>query len=358
MDTIKVLVVDDSPVAREVLWEILGKDPELEVIGSVGSGDQALRFIESQELKPDVITMDVLMPGIDGFDTTRKIMETHPAPIVMITSSYGAEDVDKTFKALEAGAVTILSKPGSVLNESFEREGESIRDTLKVMAGVSVVRRWSRAKMPPVETISRGAADFKKGGGGDFRLLALGASTGGPMAIKEILSGLPRPFPVPIAIVQHIGGEFVEGMMRWLESTTGFPVVMARNGGQMEPDCVYIAPDGIHMGVAGTNAIELSQTPPEGGMCPSINYFFRSVANAYGNRAVGILLTGMGGDGALGLRELYNSGAVTFAQDEESSVIYGMPAEAIKLGAARYILPPGDIANRIGVLLKMVEEDV
>ncbi|MCP4221670.1 MAG: chemotaxis-specific protein-glutamate methyltransferase CheB [bacterium] len=355
MKKIKILVVDDSPVAREILWEILGDDPELEIIGSVGDGAQALAFMENNEIKPDVIAMDVMMPGMNGFEATRKIMESRPTPIVMITASYDSDDVNKTFQALEAGAVTILRKPGSVAAEVFEKEGEAIRDLLKVMAGVSVIRRWPEKKRNPArQPAATVSSDPIFGESRDnIRLIAIGTSTGGPMAIKGFISRLPRPFPVPIVIVQHIDGEFLGGMMRWLENATGFPFEQPRDGQLLEPDTVYIASDDVHIGIDADDTVRLSHAPPEEGLRPSVNHLFRSVAYSYGNKAVGILLTGMGRDGGLGMKEMFDFGAVTIAQDEQSSVVFGMPAEAIKLGAAQHVLPLDDIPNFILKLLKL-----
>jgi two-component system chemotaxis response regulator CheB len=349
---IKVLIVDDSQVARMTLREILCEDPEIQVVGTVSNGKEALRYFEIFETKPDVVTMDVIMPEMDGFEATRKIMETHPLPIVIITSSYKPEEVEKTFQAMEAGAVTILEKPGAISRQESRESFEKLRKTIKVMAGVKVVRRWPREKMEPVPPPTRPEIDTSA----DIRILVMGASTGGPVAFQQVLSMLPTDLPVPIMIIQHIGAEFIEGMIQWLQKTTGLPIHLAQNGQHMLPGHVYMAPDNLHMGVKKGEIIELSLSEPEEGLRPSVSYLFRSAAATYGKHAVGVLLTGMGRDGGQGLKVMKDAGAHTIAQDESTSMVFGMPAEAIKLGGAQYILPlrkiPGKILRILGAEYK------
>jgi two-component system chemotaxis response regulator CheB len=351
-ETVKVLIVDDSPVARMTLNEIFAGDPRFWVVGAVSNGGEALRFLESPENpRPDVVTMDVIMPEMDGFETTRKIMETAPVPIVIITSSYRPDEVKKTFQSMEAGAVTILQKPGSITGREFPGDSGKIREIVKLMAGVKVVRRWphkeAAEKRKPSFTSSVGTSSIPTG----IRVVAVGASTGGPRAVCEILSMLPRELPVPIVMVQHIGGNFMEGMIAWLEKTTGFPVHFANGGQEIQPGHVYLAPDDFHMGVDENHVIQLSRSEPEEGLRPSASFLFRSVARSFGENAVGVLLTGMGRDGAEGLKMMRDAGAPTIVQDESTSVVFGMPAEAIKLGGAQHILPLEDIPAKIQLIL-------
>lgn len=340
---VKVLIVDDSHVAQMTLREILSEDPEIQVVGTVSSGKEALRFFKSLETKPDVVIMDMIMPEMTGFQATRKIMETSPLPIVIVTSSYKPQEVEKTFQAIEAGAVAILEKPGSISRQESRESFETLRKTIKVMAGVKVVRRWPRKKMEPVPPPSRPGIDT----GTDIRILVMGASTGGPIAFQQVLSMLPADLPVPIMMVQHIGAEFIEGMIQWLQKTTGLPIHLAQNGQYMLPGHVYIAPDNIHMGVKKREIIELALSEPDEGLRPSVSYLFRSAAATYGKHAVGVLLTGMGRDGAEGLKTMKDAGAPTIAQDESTSIVFGMPAEAIKRGGAQYILPLKEIPGKI-----------
>lgn len=340
---INVLIVDDSKLARLVLQKILTADPEIQVIGTAANGEEALRFLAEppQGQKPDVVTMDMMMPGMDGFEVTRKIMETHPLPIVITTSSYKPQEVEKTFKAIEAGAVTILEKPGAVMHREFENASKEFRDTVKVMAGVKVVRRWPRhsrkTPQPGATAIVRSANT----------IVAIGGSTGGTAALQQILTLLPGDLPAPIMVVQHISGDFIAGMNQWLEKTTGFPVHLALQGQEMQPGHVYVAPDDFHMGVMPGGFIELSREEKEDGVRPSVSYLFRSAARVYGKNAIGVLLTGMGRDGGQGLKTMHDAGAVTIAQDESTSIVFGMPAEAIKLGGAQYVLPLKEIPLKI-----------
>lgn len=344
---IKVLIVDDSPVARMTLQEILSEDPEIQVVGTVSNGKEALRYFEIFQTKPDVVTMDVIMPEMDGFEATRKIMETHPLPIVIITSSYKPDEVEKTFQAMEAGAVTILEKPGGISRQESQESFEKLRKTIKVMAGVKVVRRWPRKKEQSPPTATPPEIPTTAPAAADIRILVMGASTGGPIAFQQVLSMLPTDLPVPIMIIQHIGTEFIEGMIQWLQKTTGLPIHLAQNGQHMLPGHVYMAPDNLHMGVKKGEIIELSLSEPEEGLRPSVSYLFRSAAATYGKHAVGVLLTGMGRDGGQGLKAMKDAGAHTIAQDESTSMVFGMPAEAIKLGGAQYIFPLRKIPRKI-----------
>ncbi len=354
---INVLIVDDSPVARMTLEAILTEDPEFQVTGCVHNGRAALEFV--RQSPPDVITMDVMMPDMNGFEATRAIMETRPVPIVIITSSYKPDEVEKTFKAMEAGAVTILAKPGSITGDEFGAAAANIRRTVKLMSGVKVVRRWPRTRTAPPPPAVPAVPPFPKAGtwdtGNHIRLIAMGASTGGPVAIKEILSKLPPELPVPIALVQHISGEFIDGLIRWLRGAAPFSFHLAREGVIMAPGHVYIAPGNLHMEVDAGLTIHLTGGPPEEGARPSVSHLFRSAAQTLGAQAMGILLTGMGKDGAPGLKALRDAGAHTIAQDRDSCTVYGMPGEAVAIGAARFVFPllniPGKITRLLGLTL-------
>jgi two-component system chemotaxis response regulator CheB len=211
------------------------------------------------------------------------------------------------------------------------------------MAGVKVIRRWPREKMQSVPPPSRPEIDSAP----DIRILVMGASTGGPVAFQQILYMLPKKLSIPIMMIQHIGGEFIRGMIQWLEKATGSPIHLAHDGQHMLPGHVYMAPDNLHMGVKKGEIIELSLAEPEEGLRPSVSYLFRSAAVTYGKHAVGVLLTGMGRDGGQGLKAMKDAGAPTIAQDESTSMVFGMPAEAIKLGGAQYILPLKEIPGKI-----------
>ena len=349
---IRVLVVEDSPVVREFLVHLLGSDPEIDVIGTAANGERAVEAAQHQ--RPDVITMDIHMPEMNGLDATRRIMETHPTPIVIVSGSSAREEVTSAFRLLEAGALAVVEKPRGPGHPDHEAAARELVQTVKTMAEVKVVRRWGRrgapfsaASAPPSVRIEAAAAEA--------RLIAIGASTGGPIVLKTILAGLPGNFGVPILIVQHISPGFTDGFVEWLAQASGFAVHVATDGAHPLPGHAHVAPDGFHMTLRRDGAIALSRDAPENGHRPSVSCLFRSVAAVLGRNAIGVLLTGMGKDGAEELKLMRNQGAVTIAQDRETSVVHGMPAEAISLEAATYVLPLERIAAALGALTRKQE---
>ncbi|MHB8348338.1 MAG: chemotaxis-specific protein-glutamate methyltransferase CheB [Acidiferrobacterales bacterium] len=341
---INVLVVEDSPVVREFLIHVLSADPQICVIGTASDGEEALEATRSK--KPDVITMDIHMPKMDGFEATRRIMETHPVPIIIVSGSGIADEVATTFRALEMGALTVVAKPNGIGHSQYETTAKELVETVKLMSEVKVVKRWARFRDPPVA--KRGSAAKIAGierAPARIDLVAIGASTGGPQALHAVLSGLPKVFPAPVLIVQHIAPGFLQGLVDWLAGACMLPVCIARHGESVQPAHVYIAPDGFQMGVRRGGIIALAQDDPVNSHRPSVSYLFRSVADVYGRNAVGVLLTGMGKDGAEELKLMKECGAVTIAQDAQSSVVHGMPGEAIRLDAAVSVLAPGRIAT-------------
>ncbi len=341
--TINVMVVEDSMVARQLLVHILTSDPAIRVIACARSGEEAIAMLA--EKKPDVVTMDVVMPNMDGFETTRRLMETVPLPIVIVSACYDPNDVAQTFRAIEAGAVAAVEKPSGIHDPTHATRAKKLIDIVKAMADVRVVRRWPRTRglsanvVPPVQA----AADIK--------LIAIGASTGGPVVLQTILSRLEKPLTVPVVIVQHISPGFIQGLAEWLTGVTGLPIQVAADGEKLMPGCVYLAPDELQTKVQTGGRLACLEAPAESGLRPSVSYLFRSVASVYGASAAGVLLTGMGRDGAVELKEMRDRGAVTIAQDKESSVIFGMPGEAVKCGAAVYVLSPHAIGDTLSRLL-------
>ncbi|MBI5430823.1 MAG: chemotaxis-specific protein-glutamate methyltransferase CheB [Nitrosomonadales bacterium] len=337
---IKVLVVEDSAVVRELLVHILSSDPGIRIVGTANDGESAIDA--AQRLRPDVITMDIHMPKMDGLEATRRIMEVHPVPIVIVSGSSDPDDVAMTFRATEAGAVAFLRKPPGIGHPEHEITARELTQTVGLMSEIKVVRRWPQmrretaAARPPEIIPIR--TPVKVG------VVALGASTGGPPALQTILAGLPGDFPAPVLIVQHMASGFVHGFAEWLGQSSALPVRLAAHGETILPGHVYIAPDEFQMKVERGGKITLSKDAPESSLRPSVSYLFRSLVESYGGEAVAILLTGMGRDGAEELKLLRDRGAVTIAQDKESSVVHGMPGEAIKLDAATLILAPDKIA--------------
>jgi two-component system chemotaxis response regulator CheB len=344
-DKIKVLVVEDSPAVRLLLVHVLNSSTRLAVLGTAASGEEALALLERQ--RPDVIVMDIHMPGMDGYETTRRIMETQPVPIVVCSASLDPAEVAGTFRALDAGAVALVAKPAGPGHPEHEAMAAKLIETVTLMAEVKVVKRWARtsrratprAPIPPVA----GAA---------VRIVAIGASTGGPPALHALLAGLPADFPLPLVIVQHIAAGFLPGLVEWLEQASGFPVKIAAHGEPLQAGRAFIAPDGNHLGVTASGRVALSRMPPENGLRPAVSHLFRSVAEAFGAKVAGVLLTGMGRDGAEELKRLRELGAVTFAQDAETSIVHGMPGEAIRLGGASFVLPPEKIAAALTSLAR------
>ena len=337
---IKVLVVEDSPVVREFLVHILSSDPGIRVVGTASDGEQALEAVRLD--RPDVITMDIHMPKLDGLEATRRIMETHPTPIVIVSGSEKSGEVATAFSAMDAGALAVLPRPRGIGHPAHEATVGELVQTVKLMSEVKVVRRWSRVRRdaPAPRPAEMGFANEPA----KVRIVAIGASTGGPPALQTILAAMPEDFPVPLLIVQHMAAGFVAGFVEWLAQSSSLPLHIATHGALVLPGHVYIAPDEHQMKVERGGRLALTKDEPENGLRPSVAYLFRSIAEVYGCDAVAGLLTGMGRDGAEELRLLKDKGAVTFAQDKGSSVVHGMPGEAIRLDAAMLVLPPEKIA--------------
>jgi two-component system, chemotaxis family, protein-glutamate methylesterase/glutaminase len=345
---IKVLIVDDSPTAREYLVYIFSSDPQIKVIGTAKDGAEAVQ--SAKRLNPDVITMDIHMPVMDGLEATRRIMETHPVPIVIVSGIWDPREVETTFRAMEAGALAVVQRPAGIGHPENDRLKEEMISKIRLMSEVKVVRRWrdswkikneNRTASTPSRMIARP----------DIEVVAIGASTGGPPVLRTILSGLPSNFPVPILIVQHIAKGFIRGMVDWLSETSGLRLNIAREKEKLQPGQVYFSPDDFFMGVDKNGTIKLEKKSGAGQAEFSVAHLFRSVAEVYGGKSVGILLTGMGRDGAPELKILKEKGAMTIIQDRVSSIIFGMPGAAFELGAAVYELSPEKIAV---VLLQII----
>jgi two-component system chemotaxis response regulator CheB len=346
---VRVLIVEDSPTHQQLLRHILLSDSRITILGIVNDGIEAVEFVQRE--RPDLILMDIHMPRMNGLDATRRIMESRPVPIIIVSSSTLSRDVDWTFEAVAAGALTFLDKPHGPDHPEFEIESRRLIQTIITMAEIKVVRRINRGARP-----DEAAAKPQDRPAGlqpvpGIKLIAIGASTGGPPALQKLLLALPHDLPVSIAIVQHITAGFLTGMIEWLTKTTGHAICAGSQGESGLPGKIYFAPDRLHMEIDGAGRFVLTDGAPEYGVKPAVARLFRSVAAVHGARAVGILLTGMGCDGAAELRAMRDRGAVTYAQDRESSVVHGMPGEAIRLQAAQYVLPPEKIAEHLAALL-------
>jgi two-component system chemotaxis response regulator CheB len=338
---INVLIVDDSTVARMMLTHILEADPALRVIGAVDNGEAAVEFV--QRHLPDVILMDVQMPKMDGFEATRRIMETRPAPIVVCSAAVQPDSVAAMFRVIEAGALTCVEKPVGHDHPEFSAMADKLRHTVKLMSEVKVVRRWRRSGTARVASVPARPRPAGRG----IHMVGIGASTGGPQVLQHILATLPKDFAAPILVVQHIATGFLPGLAEWLNQTTAFRVQIGAYGMRPLPGHVYLAPDDFHMGIAASGHLRLTKEAPENALRPAVSYLFRSLAEVFGSAAVGVLLTGMGTDGAAELKYMHAKGAVTIAQDRDTSIVYGMPGEAVRLGGVTYVLPCGKIADAI-----------
>jgi two-component system, chemotaxis family, protein-glutamate methylesterase/glutaminase len=341
---IRVLVAEDSPTLRDFLVNILSAEADIQVIATAVDGVQAVEA--AARLKPDVVTMDIHMPRLNGFEATRKIMENHPVPIVIVSSTM-SDQVAATFRAIEAGALAFVSRPHGIGHPDYATSAGELVQTVRLMAEVKVVRRWAKPGaagrrtmpvLPPRTAVAPGAGIVAA------KIVAIGASTGGPIALQTILTGLTPDFPAPLLVVQHISPGFVQGFVEWLGTSSPLPVHLARHGDRPLTGHVYLAPDGAHMGIAA-EVIQLDHGAPENGIRPAISYLFRSVGQAFGPNAAGVLLSGMGADGAVDLKQLKDHGATTIAQSKESSVVHGMPGVAIGLGGATHVLSPEEIAG-------------
>lgn len=335
---IRVLIVDDSATAAHLLSSLFESDPEFVVIGIAANGADAIQM--TAKLKPDIISMDVAMPDMDGFEVTRQIMSTQPTPIVIVSAEHNPGQVSMSFRALEAGALATIAKPRLENQAALEHLRDELLFTFRAMAEIKLVRRTRHtAAIHP--TADKPANRVMPS---PARIVVIGASTGGPQALQQILKELPASFPLPIVIVQHISKGFTDGLARWLKHSCILPIQIATDHQPLCGGHVYIAPEEIHLEVSADKQLRLCTGDKEYGVCPSISHFFRSVTQTYHSSVIGILLSGMGRDGAAELKILRDLGAVTIAQDQESSVVHGMPGEAIRLGGASYILPPSDIA--------------
>jgi two-component system chemotaxis response regulator CheB len=340
---IRVLIVDDMLTIRMALRFILESDPELTVAGEAGSGEEALDFC--RKFRPDIITMDINMPGMGGYEAIRQIMHEAPCPIVVITGIESQYLMEVSFKALELGALTVLPTPRGFSPDNTD--ATSLIHQIKTMAGVKVVRRSLRPAAPVKETVS---AQPQKAA----QLVAIGLSTGGPPALQALLNGLPSSFPLPIVIVQHISQGFVNGLASWLSKTTPFRCKVAEHRETTKPGTAYFAPDNTHLTLTGSGELRLDASEPVAGHRPSASVLFESVARNFGPKAIGILLTGMGEDGASGLKVMRQAGAYTIAQDEDSSVIFSMPKAAIELDAVEEVLALSQIAPRLRSLTEKI----
>ncbi len=339
---IRVLVVDDSKTHRAALSMVISKAPGYELVGAAEDGEQGVELVH--RLKPDVVLMDVNMPRLDGVGATKRIMSEKPTPILFMTVSENLTgDIDLAYRAIEAGALELIPKPVALNPEDKATQDLLLR--LKLLAGVPVISHLRGRRPPKRNDMRRSTSSIIRRA---RRVVAIASSTGGPRALNQLLAGIPAELGAGIVVVQHIDGMFVDGFVRWLGEDKPLSVSVAEEGRGVHENEVLVAPAGTHMEVGADRRVVLRPPGTDGSPhVPSGDRLLRSVALTYGSRAVGVVLTGMGEDGARGLLAIKEAGGATFAQDEPTSVVYGMPRAAKMLGAAQSILPLGELAAAI-----------
>ncbi|HVZ72778.1 MAG TPA: chemotaxis-specific protein-glutamate methyltransferase CheB [Polyangia bacterium] len=343
---IRVLVVEDSPTVRRRLVDVLAADPEIEVVGEADDGRRAIE--RCQALRPDVITMDMMLPVMTGLGATEYIMAHFPTPILIVSSSTNRGELFRTYEALAAGAVDVLEKPG--LDEPEGEWEKRFLSTLKLVARIRVIthlraRTAQRVRDSALAPVARSASERPRA------VIGIGASTGGPGALVEVLRVFPRGFPLPILLVLHIGEPFGRSFAEWLAGQIGRPVSYAEDGEHVASagGRVLMAPPDRHLTV-NAGRVGLTRDPERHSCRPSVDVLFESIAHEFGDAAGACLLTGMGRDGAAGLLRIRLAGGLTIAQDEATSVVFGMPREAALLGAATHVLPLGEIGAALAAL--------
>ena len=349
MQRIKVMIVDDSAVVRQVLAGVLATDAEIDVIGV--ASDPLFAMEKMERSWPDVLVLDVEMPRMDGITFLKKIMAQRPTPVV-ICSTLTAKGAETTFQALAAGAVSIVTKPGSGMKSYLQDAADDLIHAVKAAARANLKCLVASAPAPVAD--SAAPARVSAMARTTDAVVAIGTSTGGTQALEQVLAALPRVCP-GIVIVQHMPEKFTEAFAQRLNGLCRIEVAEARNGERVLPGRALIAPGGRHMQLVRSGAqyhVEVVDGPPVSRHRPSVDVLFRSTARFAGANALGVIMTGMGNDGARGMKEMREAGAHTIAQDEASCVVYGMPKEAVKLGAVDTVLPLSEIASAIAALAR------
>lgn len=340
MTKLRVAIVDDSPIAREVLREILEEEGDISVVGEAADGEGALSMVRSTS--PALVTLDVEMPKVDGLATVERIMASHPVPILIVTGRPAERREATLFEAVKRGALDLVEKP--TLGRSAE--GARLRALARSLAKVPVMRHIA-GKRQLAERPSQAPKPISRS---SLRVLGIGASAGGPAAVSAVLRALPAQLPIAVALVQHILPGFAAPFARFLQAQTELRVCVVDGPMHWEAGIVFVAPDDRHLIAAADETFRPSDEPAVGGHRPSVDVLLRSLARSYGPSAMGVVLSGMGEDGALGLGEMAKRGAMTVAQSEASSVVYGMPRVAFERGAAKHAMTPEEIAETVLML--------
>lgn len=337
MTKTRVLVVDDSSLARMVLIDHLTRDDSIEIVGVAGNGKEALRKVK--ELKPSIVTMDINMPIMGGLETIEQIMAYNPVPVLVVTSR---SDADTAYAAIAKGALEVIRKPEVDLAES----DELIRK-VKLLAGVRVITHVRGRHVNHKKTSTRMVYSQLPATEIPTRAIAIAASTGGPRTLSKILQEIPATYPLPVFVAQHIPPDFVSGLAEWLNSVSKLTVKAGEDGERIRPGTVYISPADQNMVVSGKNRIRLQAQQEDAVYSPSCDLLLSSVAGVYKENCLGIILTGMGNDGVDGIGEIRDRGGITIGQDEKSAIVYGMPKVAAERGVIDNVMTPEEITEEI-----------
>jgi two-component system, chemotaxis family, protein-glutamate methylesterase/glutaminase len=344
---IRVLIVDDSYTSRRLLRHIVEAAPDMQVVAELEDGSQAVEQVAV--LHPDVILMDIVMPKMDGLKATATIMSRYPTPIVMVSGAIEGRETEMAFQAIKQGALTLLPKPVGPSDEAFDEQSVQLVNTLRAMAGVRVIHRRSFRREPASQPVSPPQPTTNA----RPEIVGMVASTGGPAALAEVLQHIPANFPLPVVVVQHIAADFLPSLVSWLNHVSPLDVSLATYHTTPQPGHIYFAPVGKHLCFDRERRFSFTETPP-GPHVPSGDVLFHSLAEHYGAAAIGVILTGMGADGAQGLLAMRQYGAVTLGQNQATSAVYGMPGEAYKLNAVQYSLSLNMIAPMLRELIEGV----
>lgn len=333
---VRVLIVDDSIVVREVMKEVLSSDPEIEVAGEAENGKVAVEKVT--ELRPDIVIMDIMMPVMDGLEATREIMRVSPVPILIMSSLIEDPPSGRfTFKAIQSGAMDVLKKPKKI----FEGIEGHVRQ--EIIEKVKYLARTGLFKLEKLHRLQE-APPAQKG-----KILLIGASAGGPRAVMVVIRGLKRPFPAPVVVAQHMAPDFVDGFGKWLQEETSHSVKVVQNKERLLPGVVYIPRGGCNAVIKDDEILaHESEDPCQ--ITPSVDMLFLTALASYGKGCVGVILSGIGRDGADGAKEILKKGGVVLAQNESSSAVYGMPKAAVEIGGVRTVLPLAEIPEYLNAL--------
>ncbi len=339
---IRVLIAEDSSTVVELLARVIQEDAELLLVGVARDGAEAVQLAFST--KPDIITMDVEMPVLDGLEATRQILERKAIPIVVVSAL--ADSPDKVFAIMQAGALTVVPKPIGGTIRDLSALGHQVTTTLKMLARTEDPTSATLGQiLPPPHPVQNVPQQSDA-------IIAVGSSAGGPAALTRFLTDFPENFPVPILCVQHMPNGFIGGLAGWLDARSKLMVKVAEHAEHIKARHVYLAPDDQHMSVVTGGIIRLHRTPPVDGHRPSVTRLFESVAQTYGSDGVGVLLTGMGRDGATGLLQIKQAGGETLAEDQSTCAVYGMPRAAFEIGATRQMVPLDRMAEAVVRILR------